>query len=229
MHTVATRNKALLLRQSGLTYDEIAKRLKLSKSTLSLWLKEIPFPDKSLAEAKRKYFLENVQIKGAAANRLKKEQMWQDLKAEAEVAVKLHEMNNAPLLMSLLAILYWAEGTKHDRGGVVFTNTDPKLAYLFIQLLRKTCDIDEKRLRVRLHLHYYHKKREAVNFWSNVLGIPVVQFRSVYIKKRGRNKRFRRNFMGICFIYYGDTKTRRKILSYAYALQARLAPVAQLD
>ena len=155
--------------------------------------------------------------------------MWRSLKKEAAIAVKAYKNYDTPVLLSLLSILYWAEGTKYDKGGVVFTNTDPRLAYLFLDLLRKTCDIDESRLRVRLHLHYYHKKGETVKFWSDLLKVPVDQFHGTYVKKRSANKRFRKNFIVICFIKYGDTQTRRKILSYAYALQEHLAPVAQLD
>ncbi len=229
VHTIETKQKAVELRKSGLTYDEIARRLNLSKSTLSIWLKGMPFPQNSTLEAKKMYFLENVQKKGAAANKHKKEEMWRLLRDEATTLVAALDTKDGQLLLSLLSILYWAEGTKYDKGGVVFTNTDPKLSYLFLDLLRKTCEINEERLRVRLHLHYYHKKKEAIIFWSNLLKIPTGQFQSVYVKKRSRNKRFRQNFMGICFIKYGDSKTRRKILSYAYALQEHLAPVAQLD
>lgn len=229
MYSLEARQNAISLRSTGLTYDEISDKLKISKSTLSLWLSKVPFPDKSKPDSKKLYFLAHVQSKGAEANRLKKEQMWRTLKTDARTYVKTHSINDHLLSMSLLSVLYWAEGTKYDRGGLVFTNTDPKLAYLFIDLLRKTCNIDEDRLRVRLHLHYYHRKREAVKYWSNLLKVPVEQFQSTYVKKRSRSKRYRQNFMGICFIKYGDTMTRRKLLSHAYALQEYLAPVAQLD
>jgi|SRR5579884_3861143 len=218
------KKSAISLRNSGLTYDEIAARLSISKGTLSLWLRDCPFPSGSTIESKRLYFIRNVQKKGAEANRLKKAMMWEALQKEATLLVKAIQNNDLNFLMSLLSILYWAEGTKHDKGGLVFTNTDPKLAKLFLELLRKTCEIDESRLRIRLHLHYYHKKTDTINFWSDLLQIPKEQFQSTYIKKRSRGKSYRKNFMGICFIKYGDTKTRRKILSYAYALGEHIVP-----
>lgn len=229
MYPPPVKVKAENLRITGLTYDEISIKLGVAKGTLSVWLKDVAFPEKSLSESKKEYFLAHVQTKGAAANKAKKEQMWEILRVEAEEFVNLYGMDDPRLMMSLLAVLYWAEGTKYDRGGVVFTNTDPRLAYLFIELLRKTCDIDESRLRVRLHLHYYHKKGETVEFWSNLLNVPKEQFQATYIKKRRRGKRYRKNFRGICFIKYGDSRTRRKMLSYAYAIGEHLAPVAQLD
>lgn len=229
IYSSTIKAKAESLRLAGFTYDEISVELGIAKGTLSAWLKHAPFPERSSAQSKREYFLKHVQTKGAAANKAKKEQMWELLRKESQQSVLVLDVNDAQLMMSLLSVLYWAEGTKYDRGGIVFTNTDPKLAYLFLELLRRTCGIDESRLRVRLHLHYYHKKREAIDFWSNLLRIPKEQFQAAHVKKRSRRKRYRKNFMGICFIKYGDSRTRRKVLSYAYALGERFAPVAQLD
>lgn len=229
MYTSDTREKAKSLRAAGLTYDEISGRLGLAKSTLSVWLRGAPVPERSTSEARKKYFLTNVQAKGAAANRAKKEAMWRELAAEAANASRVYKPGDLPLATAILSMLYWAEGTKHDKGGLVFTNTDPRLAYLFLALLRRVFTIDESRLRIRLHLHEYHNQAAAVAYWSKLLGVPVAQFQSTYIKPRNPSKKFRQNFMGICFIKYGDSHMRRKVLSYAYAIQAQLAPVAQLD
>lgn len=229
MYTEKTRIKAKKLRESGLTYDEIASKIQVSKSTLSGWLKDTPFPEKSTVEAKRRYFLKNVQAKGAEANKRKKEKVIEKINKEARSFSKNIDKKDHALLMSLLAVLYWAEGSKSEPGALTFTNTDPKLAYFYLDLLRKCFNIDESRLRIRLHIHYYHSKKQSVAFWSDLLRIPPEQFTSVYVKKRGRNKRFRKNFMGICFIRYGDSNIRRKVLSCAYAIQEHLAPVAQLD
>lgn len=228
MYSITTRDQATQMRKNGKTYDEIAALLGVAKSTLSLWLHAEPLPAGSTPEAKHAYFLAHVQRKGAAANHQKKEQTWIDARLEAAKFAQAYKSSNDQL-HALLAMLYWAEGTKHDKGGLVFTNTDPRLSYLFITLLRKTYQIDESRLRVRLHLHDYHNQEEAISYWANLLQIPASQFQSTYIKKRNPSKKFRQNFMGICFIKYGDSQIRRKVLSYAYAIQARLAPVAQLD
>ena len=229
MYTKATQNRAQALRRSGRTYDEIARELGTAKSTLSIWLKDVPMPSGSTPEAKKQYFLAHVQAKGAAANHAKKEAMWRELRREAQQAALIYKASDLELATALVSMLYWAEGTKHDKGGLVFTNTDPRLAHLFLTLLRRVYFPDESRLRIRLHLHEYHSQADAVAYWSKLLDIPVVQFQSTYIKKRNPSKKFRQNFMGICFIKYGDSQMRRKVLSYAYAIQKRLAPVAQLD
>ncbi len=111
-------------------------------------------------------------------------------------------------------MLYWAEGTKSDTaGGPKFANTDPVLAKLYLTLLRSVYVLDEKRIKVTLHLHYYHRHRAAITFWSELLSVPRSQFGKIYVKKRSVLKRFRKNFQGICFIYYFDSAVRRELLS----------------
>jgi len=110
-------------------------------------------------------------------------------------------------------MLYWAEGTKTDPGSLIFVNTDPVLASFYLRLLRSTIPIDESKLRVRLHLHYYHSHPNARRYWSELLAIPESQFGKIYVKKRSKRKKFRRNFQGICSIVYADTQLLREILA----------------
>ncbi|MDP3758171.1 MAG: hypothetical protein Q8Q86_00475, partial [Candidatus Daviesbacteria bacterium] len=86
-------------------------------------------------------------------------------------------------------------------------------------LLRKCYKIDEEKLRIRLHLHYYHRIKTAKKFWSDLLKIPLDKFGKIYIKKRSKRKRFRKNFMGICFINYLDSNVRKEVLEIGYQLQ----------
>jgi hypothetical protein len=50
------------------------------------------------------------------------------------------------------------------------------------------------------------------------LQIPEKQFTAIYVKKRSRKKRFRKNFMGICLINYRDSAVRKEILELGRAL-----------
>ncbi|KKW38989.1 MAG: hypothetical protein UY89_C0035G0014 [Parcubacteria group bacterium GW2011_GWA1_54_9] len=120
-------------------------------------------------------------------------------------------------------MLYWAEGAKSDMTGLRFVNTDPVLAKLYISLLRSTYALDERRIRIRLHLHYYHKHREAITFWSKLLKVPNSQFGKIYVKKRSVQRRFRKNFQGICFINYFDGAIRRELLSLGQQVAQKYA------
>lgn len=53
-HTSETKNEAILLRKQGMGVPSIAKRLSISKSTASNWLKGVVLSDNALKElAKR--------------------------------------------------------------------------------------------------------------------------------------------------------------------------------
>ncbi len=125
--------------------------------------------------------------------------------------------------------MYWAEGNKCEKAcGTKFANTDPNLAKLYVTLLRKCYNITEVKLKIGLYVHYYHSIKKTKKFWSKMLGIPLAQFYKVYVKKRSKTKRFRKNFAGICFIYYGDSKIRKELLELGYTLQkliTKSAPV----
>ena len=152
--------------------------------------------------------------------------------AEIELIAKKakQEVNSWKFLKSkatqkgLLSVLYWAEGSKLPLRGtpVKFANTDPRLVLLFITLLRNCYQLDESKLRVQLHLHWYHKAKEVRKFWSELLEIDESRFRKIHLKKRSRTKRFRKNFVGICFLIYYSVDLRWEFMQMGYNIQAQI-------
>ena len=102
----------------------------------------------------------------------------------------------------MLAMLYWAEGTKGVHSCVVFANTDPKLIVLFITLFRECYPVVESKFRGRMNLHDYHNEITVRDYWSKLLKIDTEKFNKTYWKKRSENKRFRENRWGIFFLTY---------------------------
>ena len=206
-----TKERVALLRSQGKSYADIQKEFSIPKSTLSLWLGEKyagVFDRKAQLEHLKRIRLISAQSKTAA--RLKRTSIATE---KGAIAARNLPLRDTSVLQALLAMLYWAEGSKfYGVSGVRFVNTDPKLIRLYLFLLRSCFPLDESKLRVRLHLHHYHKKKEALRFWSSLTRVPESQFGKLYIKKRNSNKRFRKNFQGICFIYYPGETIREEIL-----------------
>lgn len=44
------KNKAIKMRESGMSYSQIKAELGVSKSTLSLWLRDLPLSDERIRE-----------------------------------------------------------------------------------------------------------------------------------------------------------------------------------
>lgn len=219
-YTIELRKQAENLRRSGRSYKEIYDKLQVPKSTLSTWFGST-YPGIFNREKQLKH-LARIRIKALATNKKKKDQERFKLEKRVGYEIKSYPTRNIGFLKSVLSALYWAEGSKSHRSPVVFTNTDPRLVRLFLTLLRKCYCIDEKKLRVRLHLHYYHPITKTKKYWSKLLNIPAKSFGKIYIKKRSLTKKFRKNFMGICFIKYYDNMLQKEIMALAYQISDKI-------
>ncbi len=206
------KEEVIKLRKEGLSYGVLSKKFKIAKSTLHYWLSEIEYKKEKTAQS-RKNWIKNIQPLGALANHQKR---LDKLKGIEKRTVKEVNKNNhiTKAKKALLAMLYWAEGAKGRKDILSFANTDPQLAKLFICLLRESYFLDERKFRVRIHLHDYHDENEAKTFWSNLLGIPLSQFGKTYWKK-GTNKIYRRNKAGICFVRYNSLALKEEVMFYA--------------
>ncbi len=222
--------KAVQLRNSGKSYSQITKELGVVKSTLSGWLKDLP-TSQHIVFTNRKEWLAKIQPMGVRAIKEKRQLEINNIikKVNSEVE-QWNFLNDKQVQNAFLSLLYWAEGQKlPERGSPMkFANTDPRLILLFVKMLKNCYNIDPKKIRVRLYLHWYHKEKEVKNFWKELLNIEDSQFYRVYRKKRSKQKRFRKNSMGICFVVYQSVDLRQEIMHKAYALQKKIvnAPVA---
>lgn len=216
------KQKAEELRKEKKTYSEITKILKVPKSTLSVWLSEKfegIFDKKAQLAHLAKIRPLAIAIKKRNINRRA-----DILSEKISREIKNYPLKNIYFLKSMLAMLYSAEGARYEGvSGLQFANTDPKMAQLYMALLRKCYKLDEQKFRVKLHLHYYHSIKKSKKIWSKLLNVPLGQFGQVYIKKRSKTKHFRKNFGGICFICYLDSNIRREIMEIFEQLYLSIA------
>ncbi len=205
-----TRNAVEQLRREGKTYAQIQKIHPIPKSTLSVWLGA-----KYAGVFDRKAQLEHLKrIRKIASATLNADKAARDAihAARGADAAQTLPLQDRGFQKSLLAMLYWAEGKKAG-GALTFANTDPQLVLLYLTILRNCFSIDENKIRIRLHLHYYHNRKESVQYWSELLRVPIDQFGKLYIKKRSTSRKFRQNFKGICFVVYSNTGLLKEILA----------------
>jgi transposase len=217
--SIEVKNKAVELRKNGSSMGAIAKSLCVSKSTAYEWTKNMEGAAR-FAQIGRERWIKEVQPLGAQGQRRKRE-----LKIQKIIQAVNEELFDFTLAKemekAMLAMLYWSEGSK-GRGMLVFANTDPRLMVLFITLLRSCYVIDENKFRVRLHIHWYHKELDVKRFWSKLLNIPESQFTKTYHKRRSREKVFRKNIGGICFLIYNSDNLREQLVHYSYALGEKI-------
>ncbi|MBX9765153.1 hypothetical protein K2X83_00755 [Patescibacteria group bacterium] len=221
-YSAEIKREALSLQRKGFSYEEISQKLDVAKGTLSTWLGSNPRTPSD--RKKQNAHLARIRVLAAQSKRRIKNQWVEEAQNNGVREANIIDLRNRATLKAMLGMLYWAEGSKHEKvSGIVFVNTDPRLMSLYLSLLRKVYVIDEKRLRARLHLHYYHSAKETRTYWSKLLKIPESQFGKIYVKKRSRQKKFRKNFHGICFVRYFDSKIREEILALGRRVSEKLS------
>ena len=141
------KTKAIHLRKLGKSYSEIGKKISVSKSTLSLWLRDIDLTDIQLKRLKGR---QKSGLSGGKANHEKRIQKTKKIIEESRKEAK--NLLKKPLFL-LGLMLYWAEGDKsEERERVKFSNSDPLMIKLMIKWFRDICKIPEKKLKIALHI-----------------------------------------------------------------------------
>lgn len=199
---------AVDLRKKGKSYNEIKNTVKVSKSTLTSWLRDIELT----AEQKNKLFSQTRQMnayKLACLNHQKKiEQTEKILKIAKNEAPFL--INNNLFLSGLM--LYWAEGDKSEsKEAVKFTNSDPAMIMLAMKWFRNICKVPENKFRIALHIHTLFCRNDMESYWSGVTGIPLSQFHKTQVKPTSLKHRKNPLYNGICAVVINDKMLFRRI------------------
>ncbi len=132
---LAEQQQARQLRRTGLPLAEIATRLSVLKSSVSLWVREVEFiPLPRPPRGRRRDPNALQRRKRAEIDRL-----------VGEGRARIGRLSEREFLVAGVA-LYAGEGAKRD-GAVKFANSDPRMTAFYCAWLRRFFEIDEKRLR----------------------------------------------------------------------------------
>lgn len=191
------RREAIALRKRGLSYNEIRKELNnaVAKSTLSLWLKNVPLKP----EHKRRLYTKQIAILSRGPQSQRERRM-----REVEEIIGIAEREIArPLSKEVLklfgAALYWAEGSK--TGNFEITNSDPSLIVFMVQWFRRMFGVQPSQLKVHVNLYPQQNENDIKKFWSDITKIPLKNFGKSFIKPAGKG--YKKNNL-----YYGTVKVR---------------------
>ncbi len=178
------KTEAIHLRQQGLTYSEILRKIPVAKSTLSLWLRSVQLnkrQEQLYTEKKRLAGLRGGQAR--KAERIARQQRIMSLAQSEVTEITKHEL----WLMGIM--LYWAEGSKEKiyRTGhtVVFSNSDPKMVGIFLCWAKTCLEIPDEDIYFNLYIHDTQRDQiqDHISFWNNVIGMRYNILEHVYFKK----------------------------------------------
>jgi len=209
-YPIETKELAVKLRKFGYSIREISHKLRVSKSTASLWLNSVILNKKAKDRLKKRKILGQYKTMLIANSKRLEIQK----KISKTVQYQLKTINKTKSLYKLLlSLLFWTEGGKSTDSYVFFTNSDPKMVGLFVYLIRQSFDIHESKFRALIHIHEYHDKKRQIRYWSDITNIPPEQFSKSYVKAH-TGKRIRQGYQGSIRIRYYDHKIALELRSF---------------
>jgi transcriptional regulator with XRE-family HTH domain len=202
----AEKDRARELRRHGLSIREIERRLGFSRSTVSLWVRDIELADHQRAALVAG--AEPARTRGRMLHYRARRRGWQE---EGRQAAQRGE----PLHIAG-CMLFWAEGSRH-RNKVAFTNSDPAMVAFFVRFLRTHFGLPDELFRVACNLFADHAERQRTveDFWLEALGLPRSCMTKTMVNKYSRySKRTRLNKLpyGTCRV----TIHRTQVVQHIY-------------
>ncbi len=177
------------LRKEGYSLNEIREQTKLSKSTLSLWCRDIVLSKKQQVSLTKRANIKNYAgaLKGALANRQKRIDSEMQAFKKADAAVDVFTKRD----WYILSIgLYWAEGNKTGKtAGLV--NSDYKIIQAWMRrLFDDGVKKDDFMPRLFLNIAWKKEEQEIMEWWSKKVKIPLPQFRNTIFINSVHKKKF---------------------------------------
>ncbi len=178
------KEKAIALRKQGKSYSEILEKVPVSKSTLSLWLRDVDLTKKQNQAFSVKKKL--AQLRGGAARKADRIKRTAVIAEQAQTIVgKLSARER--LLIGVA--LYWAEGSKEKpyrpSSRLDFANSDPVMIRFYVDWLRNTLDVVDEDIQLMLHIHENRLSElvQFTKFWLKVTGLKSTNLVKPVIKK----------------------------------------------
>lgn len=220
------KEQAEKLRTQGHTIREIAAQLSLSRGTVSIWCRDIILLPEQILDIEKRHHLKAMKgrLCGVTANKSKKVESLRQAALFAEN--KIQPLNTYEKVLVLTA-LYWAEGSKGERGVFQFVNSDPVMIKLTAEVLMECFGVTKDRLACTIQINEMHRPRikTVLDFWKNLLELPDEQFTNVSYVKTVHKKVYSNydSYYGICRLLV------RKSSYLKYQIQALIHRLKEIN
>jgi hypothetical protein len=217
------------MRRQGFSVKAISRELGVSKSSISIWVRDIELTPEQLRQLNQNSELGREKGRTVTSLMYKRRRQEIHKNSVTEARALLGACSDRDLLLSGIA-LYWAEGNKKTHK-VRFTNSDPAMILLMINWLKKYFGVLPDEIGAFLGIHEMHKGREqeVISYWSDLTGIPKNHFQKT-IFKRSKSRKVYENmnshFGTVTIFVWKATKIYYRILGLIEVLATK-ANVAQ--
>ena len=209
------------LRKEGYSVRYITNLLKVSKSSVSIWCRDIQLTEaqQRILVKKQKSGMLKAQLKAAELkrkNRLDSTEV-QRQKGIAEVG----ELTDREFFTAGIGI-YWGEGSKGE-GSTSIANSDPQVIIFMIEWFKRFAEVKKSDFACQLSINeiYIDQTDKIEKYWSKTIGIPLNQFTKASIKHVNNKKTYLNSKIHIGTLrlqIYKSTNLRRRILGWIEGL-----------
>ncbi len=177
MAKIKEKEQSVDLRKQGMSIGEIAKKLVVSKSTVSGWCRDISLSNEAI---------ERISKKGRANSIAGLMRYSESLRQQRIAATKISTQKGKDDLGSLsdrdiycIGLgLYWGEGYKQGSQEFGFTNNDPQMITFYMKWLHVVFGVQTEDVILRVSINQLHVDRisEVETFWARHISVSQSQF-----------------------------------------------------
>ncbi len=191
---VREKEKAVELRKKGFSYSEILNEIQVAKSSLSLWLKDLPLTEreKVILKKRKDSNISRSRIKASSVlhtNRLNREKVW------FKEAGDVYNLFKDEPLFHIGISLYWAEGAKRSNQ-FLFVNTDKEMHKIMLRWIETFSSYRRGDCGYRLFIHKFYSHENCEGYWAKELKVSRTKFKLSVFKETTQTTKIRPQYKG---------------------------------
>lgn len=203
------RAEAIQLRQNGKSIKDIARRLRVSSSSVSKWVREVELTEEQKVVLSMKSKQQDMNRVWGARKKYAEERRskWQDCGRRL--------MKDGENKFVAGCMLYWAEGAK-SQNTLKFVNSDVDMMRFFVEFIREYFDVedDDFAISLKFYSNEIMSFESAQEYWLTNLGLPSSCMRKSQvdvIRGDGYGKKTNKRPAGICSVQVNSTEILQAI------------------
>lgn len=217
---VREKERAIYLRKQGLSYNEILNRLPVAKSTLSVWLKDLPLTveEKRYLRQRTDANITKGRIRAASENHRNRKQREQELYVEQMQVFEAHK--NDPMF-NLGVAFYWAEGSNKSPQ-FQFVNSDPVMIEFMYKWVQKYLHVAPENIGIRIYMHKVYSQSECEEYWCALLSRNRSDLKKTIFKPTGHPVRQNLSYKGCVRLEVGGIDKYHTMMAWKKCLKKHI-------
>lgn len=178
------RLEARKLREEGMAIGKIAKTLGCSKSSVSIWVRDIVLTQEQIKKIMDDKHSSPEQFAGSKKNK----EIYLKKRLEYQQEGRDKAKQKDPLHMAG-CMLYWAEGTK-SRNACTFSNSDKDMMVFFKKFLTESFNIKDSDIALTIHCYDdFYSKEQIEEYWIAGLNLARSNLRKTQLNNKPSSRR----------------------------------------